>query len=488
MDARSLTQRTGTHGRIAHLLGMAVLVAGSIGLAPPASAQTSDLHGAVWTTQNPGSQQSFVSAKYATLSGLKTEDAIGNKADAGGSLATPEGSITLCSHACSGGRPGWGGQANGSANGDVTLDYLITSPTLVTGTPVQVRVAWAECAVVKAIGQDMGGVNTSAWGSAYSQVVIYVNYSQVENRSGTYSSRHSVPDGYYVGNSGSLNPSADSSDHVYTVLVGQVVSVFMTGYASSTSSAELGTTDGDVQMTMVWGVTSMDPNASAVLSSDHSEAAPPAAMATEAHAVEIRPARPSGLLPCFRIPTQPATDSTCASGSATFTVAALGGGPFTYTWRKGGVPIDNDTNPSAATATLSLTNLSAGDAGSYDCVITNPCGDISSDAATLTVCAVSIDEGHPQRGTRLAASRPAPFRASTTLMFELATSGEASLEVFDLQGARVRTLTRGWHRAGHTEIVWHGEDDAGHRVPAGVYFVRLQARGFSGTQRIVALR
>ena len=155
--------------------------------------------------------------------------------------------------------------------------------------------------------------------------------------------------------------------------------------------------------------------------------------------------------------------------------------------RKDGVPINSETNSSAVTATLSLTNVSANDAGSYDCVISNPCGDIASNAAPLTLCAASVDGTYPPRATRLAAGGPAPFRVSTTVAFDLASAGEMRLEVFDLRGARVRTLARGWHAGGHGEVAWRGEDDAGHRVPSGVYFIRLQANGYSGTQRIVAL-
>ena len=151
------------------------------------------------------------------------------------------------------------------------------------------------------------------------------------------------------------------------------------------------------------------------------------------------------------------------------------------------MPINSETNSSAVSATLSLTNISANDAGSYDCIITNPCGDITSDTATLTLCAASVEGGQPVQATRLAVMGPAPFRASTTLAFNLASAGEARLEVFDLLGARVRTLARGWHNAGYTEVVWRGEDDAGHRVPSGVYFIRLQANGFLGAQRVVAL-
>ena len=488
MDARSLSKCTPRHGRISLSLLIAGVVAGVVWLPSPAKAQTSDLHGTVSVSYAPGGQQSFVDAKVAELTDLHAVDTFGNDAKAGGSLSTPGGNFLLTTHACSGGGPGFGGQANATTNADATMDYEIISSTLPLGTPVQVSVNWAVLSKVTAVGQDMTGVGTGCSANAHGQVVTYVNWTPILNKSGDYSRSHNVYDGILISTSGALNVQNDSCSCVYAMQVGQIVRVTMVGSLRAASVvAGDATTDGDAQMVMVWGVSSLNPDASAVLASDITEPAPPAANGTPANAAALLPPRPIDLLPCFRIPTQPVSDSSCTSGNASFTVAALGTGPFTYQWRKNGVPINSETNSSAVTATLSLMGLSSGDAGSYDCVISNPCGDVTSNAASLTVCAASIGGGQPPQATRLAVAGPAPFRASTTLAFTLASAGEARLEVFDLQGARVRTLASGWHNAGTSEVVWRGEDNAGRRVPSGVYFVRLQANGFIGTQRIVAL-
>ncbi len=98
--------------------------------------------------------------------------------------------------------------------------------------------------------------------------------------------------------------------------------------------------------------------------------------------------------PAPTITTQPLPQSACPAGSATFTIAAGGSGPFTYQWRNGTTPINTTTNPSAATSTLTLTNVQPGDAGSYDCIVTNACGSVTSNVATLTLldsCCDSID-------------------------------------------------------------------------------------------------
>ncbi len=98
--------------------------------------------------------------------------------------------------------------------------------------------------------------------------------------------------------------------------------------------------------------------------------------------------------PAPTITTQPTPQTACTASTATFAVTPAGTGPFTYQWRKGGVPINTTTNPSAATGTLTLSGVQDGDAGSYDCVVTTPCGSATSDAAVLTIapCACGLSD------------------------------------------------------------------------------------------------
>jgi flagellar hook assembly protein FlgD len=78
---------------------------------------------------------------------------------------------------------------------------------------------------------------------------------------------------------------------------------------------------------------------------------------------------------------------------------------------------------------------------------------------------------------------PNPFQSRTTITFDLARSAPVSLVVYDVSGRRVRTLVDGAAELGagaHTAD-WNGLDDGGRRVPAGLYFARLEARGEAAT-------
>lgn len=87
--------------------------------------------------------------------------------------------------------------------------------------------------------------------------------------------------------------------------------------------------------------------------------------------------------------------------------------------------------------------------------------------------------------TRLAGAFPNPARGAAAVHFDLARPGEVSLEVYDLRGARVRTLLRGALAAGRHSAAWDGRDAHGHRLAAGVYLVRLAADGYTGHAKVV---
>jgi hypothetical protein len=84
---------------------------------------------------------------------------------------------------------------------------------------------------------------------------------------------------------------------------------------------------------------------------------------------------------------------------------------------------------------------------------------------------------------------PNPFNPSTTIRFEfVGASGRVSLAVYDVNGARVRTLVDEWQSAGGGEVHWDGHDDHGNAVSSGVYFCRIVAPGVDTSRRMVLLK
>jgi hypothetical protein len=103
---------------------------------------------------------------------------------------------------------------------------------------------------------------------------------------------------------------------------------------------------------------------------------------------------------------------------------------------------------------------------------------------------LDVPRGGPASGpaVALAAPAPNPFTAATRIAFTLAREGPAVLRVFDVRGRAVRTLARGTLAAGPHAIAWDGRDARGARVSAGIYFVRLESGGASGTCRVARMQ
>jgi len=91
-----------------------------------------------------------------------------------------------------------------------------------------------------------------------------------------------------------------------------------------------------------------------------------------------------------------------------------------------------------------------------------------------------VEPGAPA-GNRLSAW-PSPFRDQLNLQY--AGSGPLRVEVFDVHGARVAELADAVPSAG--SLSWRPAD-AGHRIEAGLYFVRLSGPGWNMVRRITFL-
>jgi hypothetical protein len=88
------------------------------------------------------------------------------------------------------------------------------------------------------------------------------------------------------------------------------------------------------------------------------------------------------------ITSQPTTPTATCSGTGTQTLSVTATGDnLTYQWRKGGVAISNNTIYSGVTSnTLTLTNATTNEAGSYDVIVTGACSPAAtSNAVTVTV-------------------------------------------------------------------------------------------------------
>jgi hypothetical protein len=89
---------------------------------------------------------------------------------------------------------------------------------------------------------------------------------------------------------------------------------------------------------------------------------------------------------------------------------------------------------------------------------------------------VGVENRDLSRLTRFVLSGyPNPTRAAVGVRYGLPGAANVNLGVFDLSGKLVRTLVESRTAPGWHELRWDGNDAAGRRVAAGVYFLRLTA-------------
>ena len=109
---------------------------------------------------------------------------------------------------------------------------------------------------------------------------------------------------------------------------------------------------------------------------------------------------------------------------------------------------------------------------------------ITFDAAEGQVAGV---EGQG-RSLSFAPPAPNPARGPVRLAFSLPPGGIASVAIVDVAGRRVRNWTHVAAAAGAVELSWDLNDDAGRRVPAGVYLASLRTGRQVLSHRVLVLR
>ncbi len=83
---------------------------------------------------------------------------------------------------------------------------------------------------------------------------------------------------------------------------------------------------------------------------------------------------------------------------------------------------------------------------------------------------------------------PNPFNPLVTIEFELSTPQSIRLEVVDLAGHHVATLTEGRFASGQHIASWGGRDDRGRGAPSGIYFLVLHGEAGTATRKVTLVR
>lgn len=85
-------------------------------------------------------------------------------------------------------------------------------------------------------------------------------------------------------------------------------------------------------------------------------------------------------------------------------------------------------------------------------------------------------------------SQPNPAPGATRIGFQVPTTSNVEIKIFDVSGREVTTLQSGRVEAGAHNVDWNGTDRDGHMVASGVYYYRMQANEYIATRSLTLTR
>jgi hypothetical protein len=88
---------------------------------------------------------------------------------------------------------------------------------------------------------------------------------------------------------------------------------------------------------------------------------------------------------------------------------------------------------------------------------------------------------------------PNPFNEKTEIKFQFPVDSRqqsvVGIKIYDVSGRLIKEFSQPLSGIGHPSsvVIWYGDDQQGHQVPAGIYFLRLETSNKSITKKIVKL-
>jgi len=132
-------------------------------------------------------------------------------------------------------------------------------------------------------------------------------------------------------------------------------------------------------------------------------------------------------------------------------------------WPVSAADIDNDSDIDALSGSNVITRLSWWENDLYTDIYDNP--------KTIAQKYMTAE------------NYPNPFNANTTIKFNLPSSTEVTIDIYNILGSKVVSLMKNILPAGNHQIVWHAED-----FPSGLYFYKIKTGDFCKTQKMVLLK
>ncbi len=90
--------------------------------------------------------------------------------------------------------------------------------------------------------------------------------------------------------------------------------------------------------------------------------------------------------------------------------------------------------------------------------------------------------------TALKNNSPNPFNPSTSIAFDLSQPENVCIDIFNVKGQKVKTLTNQFYQAGSHSVMWNGKDDSNQNVSSGIYFFNMKSGKYTSTRKMILLK
>ncbi len=114
--------------------------------------------------------------------------------------------------------------------------------------------------------------------------------------------------------------------------------------------------------------------------------------------------------------------------------------------------------------------------------------DTSSPLCSSPSLVVNFPINQPSFRTRVVSAHPNPFNPHITVDYEIDSTREVAIDIFNVRGQRVASLFNGVKTQGRYQVRWDGTNMTGAKVASGVYFVRTVSREYMDVRKIVLLK
>ncbi len=171
----------------------------------------------------------------------------------------------------------------------------------------------------------------------------------------------------------------------------------------------------------------------------------------------------------------------CAGGSVVLT-SKNPGNTLKYQWKKNNINIVGATGNSYTATT----------AGSYKVNITDSlhlCSKASNKISVSVPC--KLDGDNTQENFESISElliEPNPFSHTTEIYFNIKQQGNVSVQIFEITGKLIKTLTHSEYEAGEYQLQWDATNNMNHLVNTGIYFIKIETDYYSIAKQIVLIQ